>query len=300
VLSSHPVKSFVCDINKVVIEKVKVRMPTAVVTGANKGIGFYTAKGLLSKGYTVILAVRDAHLGEKAKSSLLEVVPGSTVSVVTLDVADGSAVDAAAATVKVMAPTGIDVLVNNAGIAFKKDALESRAEQARLTVNTNYYGTLRVTNALRPQLNPGARVVNVGSRLGVLKSVSDSLSSALVAPTLTEGELNAFMDSFVSLASEGKHVEEGWLDSTYGASKLGAAALTIVHARDTEFVAKGITVTIATPGYCKTDMTDYDNPPRTAEEGADTIVWACVDDSLKNVSAKFFGDRKEISFVDGN
>ena len=93
---------------------------------------------------------------------------------------------------------GLDVLVNNAAIAFKQADPAPFSMQAKDTIRINYTGTSNVCHALFPLLRPHARVVNVSSRAGLLKNIKDdSIRSRLAATDLTVSELNSIMKNFV-------------------------------------------------------------------------------------------------------
>jgi len=132
----------------------------ALVTGANKGIGFETVKRLCGhKNLHVILGSRTAGNAEKAANALKK--DGITnFSLLQIDIDDEKSITEAAATVK-KNHGGLDILINNAGMAWKGSAFNE--EVARTTINTNYYGTIRVSNAFFPLLNENARVVNISS-----------------------------------------------------------------------------------------------------------------------------------------
>jgi carbonyl reductase 1 len=98
---------------------------------------------------------------------------------------------------------GLDVLVNNAAIAFKMAATEPFEEQARITLHTNFFNTLRASNILFPLLRPHARVVNVSSSSGHLSRINgeepaaSELRNKLSSPTLTTEELCGLMKNFI-------------------------------------------------------------------------------------------------------
>ena len=99
---------------------------------------------------------------------------------------------------------GLDVLVNNAGIAFKKNATEPFAEQARVTLATNYFSVKNTCDQLFPLLRPGARVVNVSSSSGfLLKIPSQDLRNRFSSPDLTYQELDELMNDFIESAQAG-------------------------------------------------------------------------------------------------
>ena len=145
---------------------------TALVTGANKGIGFETARQLARRGFTVWLGSRDQERGESAAKDLAD---DGDVRFVSLDVADAESVGAAAA--RIGDETGaLDVLVNNAGAAIAEG--EGRPSTVQLETiqrafDVNLYGALRVTQAFLPlvQMAQAGRIVNVSSTLGSITTV---------------------------------------------------------------------------------------------------------------------------------
>ena len=142
------------------------KMPVAVVTGSNKGIGFATVRALCSKFQgDVILTSRDETRGREAVESLKK--EGLNPKYHVLDICDEDSVQQLYDYLK-KNYAGVDILVNNAGIAFQPNAPESLAEQAKITLKTNYWSSKRVCETLFPLLRPGARVVNVSSSMGHL------------------------------------------------------------------------------------------------------------------------------------
>jgi NAD(P)-dependent dehydrogenase (short-subunit alcohol dehydrogenase family) len=152
------------------------RMTRALVTGANKGIGYEIAKGLRSHGVDVIVGARNRSRGEDSARAL-------GAAFVQLDVTDDVSVARAAAEVQAGGDT-LDILVNNAGVLLEleyRDPTVVPIEVVKRTYDTNVFGVIRVTNAFLPLLrrSRGARIVNVSSKLA-------SLSRALdIAPHLT-------------------------------------------------------------------------------------------------------------------
>jgi NAD(P)-dependent dehydrogenase (short-subunit alcohol dehydrogenase family) len=158
---------------------------TALVTGANKGIGFETARQLAQLGFTVWLGSRDQERGEAAVKELTD---DGDVRFVSLDVTDTESVRAAV--VRIGEETGaLDVLVNNAGTAVAEG--EGRPSTVRLetiqqTLDVNFYGALRVTQAFLPLLQKAqaGRIVNVSTTLGSI--------TTLVSPGSPLGQVPAF------------------------------------------------------------------------------------------------------------
>ena len=134
---------------------------SALVTGANGGIGKEIARQLLRAGCTVYVGSRDAGRGQAAVNEL-----GEGARLLVLDVTDGQSIAAAAAQV-----TELDVLINNAGISDDgRPATETEVETLRRVYETNVFGVLAVTNALLPALRRSAhpRIVNLSSGTGSL------------------------------------------------------------------------------------------------------------------------------------
>merc|ERR1719429_429281 len=119
---------------------------------------------------------------------------------------------------------GIDVLINNAAIAFKNAAPEPMGVQAEVTCKTNYWSTKNVCELLFPILRPGARVVNVSSSAGKVANMKDSpIKAKFISSgnTLNVKELNEMMTQFVESAKDGTHEEKGFKNTAYGMSKVG-------------------------------------------------------------------------------
>ncbi|MEK8174171.1 SDR family NAD(P)-dependent oxidoreductase [Streptomyces sp. M19] len=139
-------------------------MPITLITGANKGIGFETARQLLELGHVVYIGARDVERGEKAAAAL-------GARFVRLDVTDDTSVSGALATVDA-AEGQLDVLVNNAGILGSE--VINGPEAARV-FDTNTVGVVRVTDAALPLLRKSSNptVVTVSSSLGSFWAVNN-------------------------------------------------------------------------------------------------------------------------------
>ena len=141
-------------------------MPVAVVTGSNKGIGLGVVRALCQKYQgDVYLTSRDEGRGMEAVAVLNK--EGLQPKFHVLDIGNEESVVKLKDFLKEKYG-GIDVLVNNAGIAFKHNATEPFGVQARVTLDTNYWANKRACEILFPILNPGARVVNMSSSCGFL------------------------------------------------------------------------------------------------------------------------------------
>ncbi|CAI7847156.1 unnamed protein product [Closterium sp. NIES-54] len=272
------------------------RPAVALVTGANKGIGFYIARGLAGEGLTTVLTARDPGLGQEAAKKLQEEgLQG--VEFHQLDISDQSSIDSFARWLK-DTHGGLDVLVNNAGMAYKGNTFG--AEEAKNTIDTNYRGTRAVCEALLPLLRPskaGARIVNVGSSAGKLRIVSSALKARFTSPTLTATNLDALAEEFITGISEGTYKGAGWPESMYGVSKLLENAYTRVLARQVEGRQEGekVFANACCPGWCATDMSSW-RGRKTAEEGADTPVFLSLAPPEKVGTGQFYADRKAEEF----
>lgn len=134
---------------------------TVLVTGANSGIGFVSARELACRGGHVILACRRDEAAIAARQRILEFCPDAEVSLLRLDLASLSSVRKAAAEVRQRWPV-IDVLINNAGIA--QIGRRTSEDGFELTLATNHLGPFLLTQLLLPALrDDGGRIVNVAS-----------------------------------------------------------------------------------------------------------------------------------------
>lgn len=219
---------------------------TAVVTGANKGIGLEIVRQLLDLGWTVWLGSRDAERGRAAGETVSSEGRPGEVRALTVDVTDDASVAAAAETVRA---TGVDVLVNNAGIAGTVPApADATAKDVGSVLDVNVLGPVRVTHAFLPLLrkSPSPRVVNLSSGLG----------------------------SF-ALMTDPSYPGSDYPDLAYPVSKAALNMLTVQYAKhvpDVRFVAVG-------PGHTATDLNGHSGH-QTPEKAAANVVAAIVSDNL--------------------
>ena len=227
-------------------------MKTALVTGANKGIGFEVARQLAERGFRVFLGARNTEAGLSAAARIASENPGET-TFVRIDVSDSASV--AGAVQEVAASTDhLDVLVNNAGIVVDGDShiLTTTDELLRETLETNTLGPLRVTRAFVPLLEKARapRVINVSSGAGQLDGGAD-----------------------------------GWAPA-YCISKTALNGVTSQLAHGLPKFA----VNCVCPGWVRTDM-GGSSAPRSVEQGADTIVWLATD-APHTLTGQYLRDRK--------
>jgi NAD(P)-dependent dehydrogenase (short-subunit alcohol dehydrogenase family) len=207
-------------------------MTTTLITGANKGLGREAARRLLADGHDVWVAARDPERGRAAADEL-------GARFVQLDVTDDASVTAAAD--HVAAETGLDVLVNNAGISGGRiDPRETSAEHVARVFETNVFGIVRVTNAFLPLLERSDQpvIVNVSSGMGS-----------------------------IGLTSDADRLESTLVNFAYSPSKAAVNMLTTQQAK----AFPGMRVNVVDPGYTGTDFND-NRGTQTVEEGTDAMV----------------------------
>jgi NAD(P)-dependent dehydrogenase (short-subunit alcohol dehydrogenase family) len=223
------------------MEKPMTEKLTALVTGANKGIGRETARQLGELGYVVWLGCRDEGRGRKTEEELR--AEGIEAHLVQLDITSEASVRAAVTYVEQRSPR-LDVLVNNVGIAsgLGSQPSDESVDDIREAFETNVFGTIRVTQAFLPLLrkSPSARIVMMSSGMGSIAITADMKSPTWNLPAMG-----------------------------YSASKAALNMVTVKLAK--ELLAEGIKVNAACPGSVATDM-GGPGAPRKVEQGAAIAV----------------------------
>ncbi len=259
-------------------------MPIAVVTGANRGLGLAAAEALARKGYRVWLTGRDAAHVEQAANALRE--QQLDVQGAALDITSAPGVGAFAQ--RMASEPLIDALVNNAGATFKG----FNAQIAKDTLEINYRGAARVTDALFSRLAPSANIVMVSSGMGELSNLSPELRRRLLSANLSRADVELIAEEFLSAVSRGAPAEAGFPSNAYSVSKALMNAFTRVLAR--ELKGTGRRVNSVCPGWVKTRM-GGSSAPRSLEQGASGIVWAATLDQ-SGPNGGFFRDAKPIDW----
>ncbi|XP_052132601.1 carbonyl reductase [NADPH] 1-like [Frankliniella occidentalis] len=246
--------------------------PVALVTGSNKGIGFGIVKGLCEKFPGIVyLTARDEERGKAAVAELNKL--GLKPEFHQLDVTNKES------TIRLRnfiqeKHGGLDVLVNNAGIAFKASATEPVSVQAEVTLATNYFALVDFCNEIFPLLRPHARVVNISSSSGhLLRIPGEEIRKQFLNPDLSVDLLSKLMQSYVTAAKNGNHEALGWGSSSYVVSKVGVSKLSFIQ--QATFDKNGpedVIVNAVHPGYVDTDMTSHKGP-LTIEEGAAAAIY---------------------------
>jgi NAD(P)-dependent dehydrogenase (short-subunit alcohol dehydrogenase family) len=219
----------------------------ALISGANKGIGYEIARGLGAKKIKVLVGARDAARGQAAVDTLK--AEGADARFVELNVTDAGSVQRAAQWIEKEFGR-LDILINNAGIA-EWDAKPSTVDLAKVreVYETNFFGPAAVIQAMLPLLKKSkhGRIVNVSSSLGSL-----TLSSKLDSP---------FAD-FLALG--------------YCTSKSALNSLTVQFAK--ELKDTSIKVNAICPGYCATDLNNHSGPRSAAQGAVAAIEYATIGD----------------------
>ncbi|CAN5439275.1 SDR family NAD(P)-dependent oxidoreductase [soil metagenome] len=220
---------------------------TALVTGANKGLGLETSRRLAGLGGTVWMAARDTDAVRAAATTITDAQPDADVRVVRLDVTDDASVAQARDEVTA-AGTGLDVLVNNAGVAGGTATLETTPADFLPVYGVNVLGPVRVTHAFLPLLTASARprLVMVSSGLGSIERVTD-----------------------------GERIESQVPGMVYQASNAALNMIATQYAK----ALPDVRVTTVDPGYTSTDLNGHSGL-QTVTEGTDAIVAAASADEV--------------------
>ncbi|KAM0931500.1 hypothetical protein ACQ4PT_000486 [Festuca glaucescens] len=285
----------------------------AVVTGANRGIGYEISRQLAHHGLHVVLASRDAARGQEAAERLLrEAAAAGDASVCVewrqLDVTDAASVEAFAAwTARTHGGIHILLQVNNAGVNFNRGA-DNSVEFADQVIETNYFGTKRMIEAMIPLFHPspyGGRIVNVSSRLGRADGRRNRIGDAslreqlLTDDRLSEDLIDGMVMKFLEQVKQDTWSSIEWpqIYTDYSVSKLAVNAYTRLVARRLSDRPEGqkIYINCFCPGWVKTAMTGWEGNI-SAEEGADTAVWLALLPQEQSTIGKFFAERREINF----
>lgn len=248
-----------------------------IVTGANSGIGYYTALGLAQRDATVVLVTRDQTKGEAARDRIKETTGNNSVYNMHCDVSDMRNIDRFTKNFTDRF-TCLHVLINNAGAAFSRR--QTTEEGNEKTLATNYLGPFKLTHNLLPMLREKtpSRIINIGS--GMHKT----------------GKIN-----WNDLQSEKNYKSM----QVYATTKL--MLTTYTYALAERLQDTGITANIVEPGFVATNLganmggfwdklafTVVRPLQTSAKKGAETSIWAATDPELEKTTGKTFAKKKEI------
>ncbi|XP_073299905.1 short-chain dehydrogenase/reductase 2b-like [Primulina huaijiensis] len=274
------------------------RMRYAVVTGANKGIGFETVRQLAKAGVTVVLTARNEKRGTEATKAVIE-SGFSNVVFHHLDVQDKQSIADLAKFVTTEFGR-LDILVNNAGASgvvvdedrlralnidpvtwlsgkatnMVQDSMITTYEKAKECLETNYYGVKNVTEALLPLLElstTGARIVNVSSLRSELKRIPNEQRRQVLGDldNLTDEKIDVILQKFLQDVQKDALEANGWqkMLPAYSISKATLNAYTRLLAKK----YPNMCINCVHPGYVKTDI-NWNTGTMTLEEGAEGPV----------------------------
>jgi NAD(P)-dependent dehydrogenase (short-subunit alcohol dehydrogenase family) len=248
------------EVNTNTEEKNKEVRKTALVTGANKSIGFEVTKQLAQNGIYVYLGSRNLENGIAAVDKLT--AEGiNNVEAIQLDVTNDESVKQARTRIGAKT-TSLDILINNAGIygGYPQSALDATVAQFKATYDANIFGVIRVTQALIDLLkkSPEPRIVNVSSSQGS-----------------------------ITLHSDPSYKYYDYKGVVYLSSKAALNMYTVVLAyelKDTNFKVNAVC-----PGYTKTDFNGHRGPGTVEEAGKRIVKYALMDQ--EGPTGKFFSEE---------
>jgi len=238
-------------------------MRTVLITGANKGIGFETARQLAQLGNFVYLGSRDLLSGQKAADQL-KAEGIANVAAIQIDVTDMDSIRRAKAELEHQIGS-LDLLINNAGISGEQPqhVADCSMDIIRSIFETNYFGAIQTTQMMLPLLKKSAApsIINVSSEVG-------SLTTHMSADR-----------------------RPNWSDfSAYGSSKTALNAFTVMLAN--ELRSQNIMVNSVTPGYTATDLNQFKGTKSVAEGVKPIVELAMLTD--RTVTGRFFKDGQEV------
>jgi NAD(P)-dependent dehydrogenase (short-subunit alcohol dehydrogenase family) len=235
-------------------------MKTALVTGANKSIGFEVARQLAQKGIYVYLGSRNLENGVEAIAKL-KAEGLSNVEAIMLDITDDQSVENARAEIG-KKTKALDILINNAGIygGYPQAALDSTIDQFKTAYDANVYGVVRVTQAFIDLLKNSAepRIVNVSSSQGS-----------------------------ITLHSDPSYKYYDYKGAVYLSSKSAMNMYTVVLAY--ELKDSNFKINAVCPGYTKTDFNGHRGPGNVADAGRRIIKYALIEKD--GPTGKFFSEE---------
>ena len=238
-----------------------MKSKSVLITGANKSIGFETARQLGLLGYRIWLACRDEDRGGAAMARLA--AAGTDARLVVMDVTQPATIQKAAQ--QILNEEGkLDILINNAGISGAQPVAPSEQpiEDIMAVYDTNLFGAIRVTQTFLPLLKSagGAKIIMVSSGLGSLEWVSD---------------LNHPYSQVKAMG--------------YTSSKSALNAVTIAFAK--ELREDGISVNAVDPGYTATDFNGHSGY-RSVDQAAAGIVWLAELDGSATTGGFYFDQQR--------
>ena len=267
----------------------------ALVTGANKGVGYGIVRQLLLQTKSPMLIYmtsrdegrgRDAMARLREESDIAPKLKDNSLEWLQLDILDSKSIENVRDhIVDTHGKGSLDVLICNAGIATKGDTFNK--EVVDTTLKTNYYATLHVCETFLPLIKKHGRLVNVSSMASKLSRYAPELQKRFRDLNLTVGGVTELMEEFAN-GVKGSTPPEGWPKAGYSVSKAGVTAFSMALAR----AHPDVLINAICPGYVNTDMTSGKGP-KSIDEGAMTPVHVAIGD-IGNTTGKFW-ENSEVS-----
>jgi len=270
-------------------EQVAHSARIVLVTGGNQGIGYEIVAQLLAvPNLVVLVGARNADRGKEAVQKL----NSQNAKFLQLDINSDQEITNAAQFVK-DTYGGLDILINNAAIAWKGDAFNE--EVVRATFQTNYFQTKKMCEVFGPLIRENGRLIIVSSRAGQLRILKDdNLRARYEDQTLTPEKIDVLANEFQQAVKDDTYAAKGYPKSAYGMSKATLNCYIRYLMRNSSSLFKpGVKIFACCPGWCQTAMSSFTGQ-RTAAKGAETPVWLALqpfDTQLKN---DFYADKEVI------
>ena len=248
-----------------------------IVTGSNKGIGWEIVKGILKLNLanTVILCSRDEARGQVAIDELVKLNPEwkNKVEQGILDLNSQESIKTFKGWFE-QKHKHVDCIVNNAGFAFKGDRFDKQVLEE--TFLCNFDGTLDFQETMSDCMSEKAKVIFVASMAGGMafkRIQSKEIQGRFLSENLDMEKLKELKKEMIQDWVDGTYESKGWPKFGYGLSKMFQMFGVDMVSKTTQYISKNIQMYTMCPGWCKSDMAGHERPPKTAEDGADTVLW---------------------------
>jgi len=248
-----------------------------IVTGSNKGIGYEVVKLILQNNMAnnVVICSRDMQRGKDAINSLVQ-MNSAWEGKLDLGILDLNSKESISAFKDwyVQKYQTVDCIVNNAGYAQKGPAFDK--EIILTTFKCNFDGTCFFQQAMSSVMSPGGKVIFVASMAGsgsFRRISSRDLQNKFLDKELNFRRLLELKSEMIADWDAKTFESKGWPGNSYGLSKMFLMFAAGYAANLPEYIDRNIQMYTMCPGWCKSDMAGWDRAPKTAEEGADTVIW---------------------------